>query len=49
MLTLLGEVEGNIDNHVNIERVIIGFFGVIDLVHVLMFLIRNSGDPDSNH
>ena len=48
-LTLLGEGEGYIDSHVNIERVIIGFFGVIELVHVLMFLMRNSGDPDSNH
>ena len=46
---MLGEGEGNIDNHVNLERVIIEFFGVIDLVHVLMFLMRNSGDPDSNH
>ena len=45
MLTVLDEGEGNTDNCVNLERVIIGFFGVIDPVHVLMFLTRNSGDP----
>ena len=28
---------------------LVGFFGVVDLAHVLMFLMRNSGDPDSNH
>ena len=49
MLTLLGEGEGKTDNHVNLERVIIGFFGVVDPVHVLMFLTRNSGDPSSSH
>ncbi len=46
---MLGEGEGNIDNCVNLERVIIWFFGVIGPVHVLMFLIRNSGDPGSSH
>ena len=45
----MGDGEGNTDNRVNIERVIIWFFGVRDPVHVLMFLTRNSGDPDSNH
>ena len=45
----MGEGEGNIDDHVNLERVIIGFFGVRDPGHVLMFLMRNSGDPDSSH
>ncbi len=48
-LTLLAEGDGNIDDHVNIERVIVGFFGVIDLAHVQMFLMRNSGDPDGSH
>jgi hypothetical protein len=49
MLTLLYGGEGNTDNFVNIEREIIWFFGVRDLMHVLMFLMRNSGDPSSSH
>ena len=39
----MGEGEGNIDNHVNIERVIIGFFGVIDLMQLMTAMIVDSG------
>jgi len=31
------------------SELLIGFFGVLDLVHVWMFLMRNSGDPSSSH